>query len=388
LTGSGARVYLTAMRIISFEFHDKKSDWHLEETKFDQFNLLVGLSGAGKTKIVEALRRVCRTATKKEIDQDPARWRIAFEHKGTAFSWQFESAALPESLLEGAPTASRTGVLSETLIANQSPLVDRSGDAFSFKGAQLPKLDATESAISLLRKEAEIQSAHRALRQAIFSTGTMGPVHVPSNSNPVDGEPLSLAGLRSIFASIGSNTGWSLAPLMALYLQQWFPEELDQIRERYLDIFPSLEDLRVAFLQDGEASRVEFSIKERGVERQIPQAEVSSGMKKVLAFLVELACTPSGSVFLLDELENSLGINCMPELVDALLARPNLQFILTSHHPYIINKIPVADWKVVTRQANRVKVLSARDIPALKGASHHQAFTRLINLPEYEAGIS
>src|SRR5579883_1667049 len=46
LTGSGARVYLTAMRIISFEFHDKKSDWHLEETKFDQFNLLVGLSGA------------------------------------------------------------------------------------------------------------------------------------------------------------------------------------------------------------------------------------------------------------------------------------------------------------------------------------------------------
>ena len=35
------------------------------------------------------------------------------------------------------------------------------------------------------------------------------------------------------------------------------------------------------------------------------------------------------------------------------------------------------------RKGSVVRVVSARDIPALRGASHHQAFTRLINLPEY-----
>ena len=48
------------MKITSFSFTDLKTSWTLEETSFDAFNLLVGVSGAGKTKIVEALKRVAQ----------------------------------------------------------------------------------------------------------------------------------------------------------------------------------------------------------------------------------------------------------------------------------------------------------------------------------------
>ncbi len=65
-----------------------------------------------------------------------------------------------------------------------------------------------------------------------------------------------------------------------------------------------------------------------------------------------------------------------------------LQFILTSHHPYVINKIPIETWKIVQRAGSTVTLRSARDIPALMGRSRHDAFIRLINLPEFEGGIA
>lgn len=92
---------------------------------------------------------------------------------------------------------------------------------------------------------------------------------------------------------------------------------------------------------------------------------------------------------LIDELEASFGVNCLPAATDLLLSRaPDIQFIVTSHHPYIIDRIPSRYWKIVTRRGSHVRVLDATTIPALtQGKSHLDNFSRLINLPEYEHGI-
>ena len=71
-----------------------------------------------------------------------------------------------------------------------------------------------------------------------------------------------------------------------------------------------------------------------------------------------------------DEFENSLGVNCMGPLTDFILSRANdLQFIITSHHPYIINNIPKSYWKIVRRKGSAVRVTPASEIPALQGPS-------------------
>jgi hypothetical protein len=91
-------------------------------------------------------------------------------------------------------------------------------------------------------------------------------------------------------------------------------------------------------------------------------------------------------VFLIDEFENSLGVNCLDDLTTALVSHErDLQFIITSHHPYIINNISYSNWKIITRDGG---VVTAHDADEFNlGKSKHQAFTQLINLDAYAEGV-
>ena len=60
------------------------------------------------------------------------------------------------------------------------------------------------------------------------------------------------------------------------------------------------------------------------------------------------------------------------------------QFIVTSHHPYIINKIPVEKWKIVNREKNVIKSYKAKDYI---DSSNHDSFIKLINSNFYMHGI-
>jgi predicted ATPase len=132
-----------------------------------------------------------------------------------------------------------------------------------------------------------------------------------------------------------------------------------------------------------------YAIKERAYDGWITEANISSGMTRTLILLVELALAPAGSVIVIDELENSLGINCLPAIVDRMLARAGeLQFIVTSHHPYIINNIPSEYWRLVRRAGSEVTITPASEIPALNGKSSLDRFIRLINSREFEEGIA
>jgi predicted ATPase len=111
-------------------------------------------------------------------------------------------------------------------------------------------------------------------------------------------------------------------------------------------------------------------------------------MRRTFIHLMELAMAPRGSLIVIDDLENSLGVNCLDEIVARMLARANeLQFLLTSHHPYVINNIPSKYWKIVTRNGSTVTVLDEATISALQTASRHEKFLLLMNLPQYEEGI-
>ena len=103
---------------------------------------------------------------------------------------------------------------------------------------------------------------------------------------------------------------------------------------------------------------------------------------------IEAARRSVNMELLVDEIENGLGVNCMPEVTEALRLRTDLQFILTSHHPYIINNLPTRAWKLVRRQGTQVRIDPASEFAGIDTSSHHRAFTQLINLPEFEDGIS
>ena len=100
----------------------------------------------------------------------------------------------------------------------------------------------------------------------------------------------------------------------------------------------------------------------------------------------ELFLCSEGTVILIDEFENSLGINCIDTLIENLLYdNRGLQFIITSHHPYIINSIGMEHWKVVSRNGGTIITQNAKDFKL--GKSRHEAFKQLIQLTGYRNGI-
>jgi Fe-S cluster assembly ATPase SufC len=100
----------------------------------------------------------------------------------------------------------------------------------------------------------------------------------------------------------------------------------------------------------------------------------------------QLYLSAEGTIILIDEFENSLGVNCIDTVSNLLLENRDLQFIITSHHPYIINKIGMEHWKIVTRRGGVVTVKDASHFNL--GKSSHQAFMQLINLDAYSEGIA
>jgi predicted ATPase len=186
--------------------------------------------------------------------------------------------------------------------------------------------------------------------------------------------------------------------LMAYVLQENFPAEFDRMKQDYLEIFPTVLDVKIdrlikmapamtannaAFLMDN----LVLGLREEGVEGWILSGQISRGMLRTMIHLFEIALAPPDAVIVIDEFENSLGTNCLPELTDHLLRATTAQVVLTSHHPYIINNVPFRYWKLVTRNGSEVTVKDATSIRELDAASSLEKFTRLLNLEEYAEAI-
>ena len=60
---------------------------------------------------------------------------------------------------------------------------------------------------------------------------------------------------------------------------------------------------------------------------------------------------------------------------------------VTSHHPYIINNIPVRNWYVFHRKGNEVTVKHGDELISKYGKSKQEAFIQLLNDCFYIRGI-
>ncbi|MBD2390074.1 ATP-binding protein [Aphanizomenon flos-aquae NRERC-008] len=377
------------MKIQSFKFSNNKENWHIEEVKFEDLNLLVGGSGVGKTRILKALNLICDIAKGRNRNLDDLEWSINFSHLGQNYRWELKSSSIKnEEIFINLNESEQTEIVYEKLVRydddSEIEILLRSGLDSKFNNEKLPKLKRTESAITLLSEEDLIIPVRQAFKQLIFNFETrqkwmIGLGYDPAKMELLDEIKLNAYDFQEYFAG-------DPPVLKAFCLQKFFPHLFNEIKEYYIDIFPELKDVRVSSKRDSDGDfLLFFEIQENGLEDWIPQQRISSGMFRTLIFLIEVISAPKESVILIDEFENSLGINCMAELTDFLLDKsPDVQFILTSHHPYIINNIPWKTWQIVSKSGNKVRVKKASDIPALDTASSLDKFTQLINLLDSE----
>jgi hypothetical protein len=380
------------MRIEQFEYRNNALEWQLERMTFSDLTLLVGISGVGKTQILQALLSVKSIAEGKS--KNGVRWDVTFSTKeGRKFRWFGEFDTRPsmipdefEFLVDDESQREKPEILSETLLADDKELVRRTQSEIWFEGKKTPKLSSNSSVISLLSEEDSIKPASRAFHRILYSDQSL------SHRSFRLVEFSKFEKLAAKYDSLDKIQESDLPTHFKLALvYKLHPTVFASIRDRFLEIFPQVTDIRVEPPKERDTpifiSEVPVvQIRESGVSSWIDQGKISSGMLRTLFHIAEMYLWPDGTVILIDEFENSLGVNCIDVLTEDLLKQNRrLQFVLTSHHPYIINNIGPKHWKVVHRKGG---VVTTHDASALGfGDSSHEAFIQLINSDTFREGI-
>lgn len=383
------------MKIINFTFEDKSVSWKLEKVTFDNLTLLVGASGVGKTRILKSLMSlksiiegntlngVSWEIEFSTIDNAIYLWKGEFENKG----WKNDLSLRIDDDDE-IDVKNKPNLIFEELYLNGVELTKREKQKNYFKGNPIPNTAPTESNLKIFRVEEDIKPAYEALQKLIYSDYTT------SQNSPLKGQLLfgvdKLLKKYKTLEKIKNSDEKVLTKLYMVYKN--VPKTFTKIKDIYIDIFPYVENLKIEPLELGDdipsiLKEIPFiQIKEKGIEKWISQMELSAGMFRSLIHICELFLHSNGTVVLIDEFENSLGKNCIDEVTDIIVSLgKKQQFIITSHHPSIINKIDYKHWKLVTRKKGRVSIHHLKNLKLNK--SQHQAYLHLINLDEFIEGV-
>jgi len=347
------------MRITQFAFRDLTSGWELEAMDCSRFNLLVGASGVGKTRILESLLDLQALAGGESISG--ISWRLEVSANDNAYVW--------EGL---AHNTNQTPTLEERFFENGKLVAQRDGTAVHLNGKQVKfKLARHISLLDLLEEAPFDLLSHDLTRKVYLVPSEYGNRHVPfeAGNHPTDIDALRKSGVSD---------------LVKLFLAvEGAPEVYALILDEVRAVFPGLEAL---IWDKDERHRVHFRMKERGVAETIPDVRLSAGMRKTLLTIAAVHLCAEGSVLLIDEFENSMGVNCIDILSEMTAGTRDLQFFVTSHHPYIINNVPVSDWRIVTRRGSQVRVRRAEEFRI--GQSRHEAFMQLMQLDAFTEGVT
>ncbi len=414
------------MRIKKLTFIDNANQWSIKDLVLLDLTLLVGISGVGKTKILESiysLKRIANGASIKGI-----KWEIEFDTLlKDSYIWEgeFENVQNDVSIFAKEINDSedehqkKYSIIYEKLFLNGNIISERKNDVIYYDNRPTVKLSSFQSILKIL-KEDEIAKAANEFRKIVkgdFNTDVRNTLYPRSGVKKLLFEAENISKVLNSQFSISKNkitkssediekisifkeseiklkstildNNLPLLPKLVMACKV-LPQLFQVIKNQFTDIFPQVEDIKVDFVNtEGLPDIVKESpiiqIKEKNVDGWILQFDLSSGMLKTLLQISMVLLSEPGSVFLVDEFENSLGINCIDILSENLLLQNSSQFIVTSHHPYIINNIDMKYWKIVSRKGGEVQVKDVNDLGL--GKSKHEAFKQLINSREYSEGI-
>jgi predicted ATP-dependent endonuclease of OLD family len=372
------------MKIDKYSYEDiDAGGFKLGEVKFSKMNLLVGYSGSGKTRLLNTIFNLGKVAVNPE-SYKTGHWTIEFVIERKNFSWELRIERNKDEEIV---------VVLEKLkdLSSNKLIVERTIDLFKYNNIELPKLKKSETSISLLRDEKVIKPIILGFSRILIRSFS----HDHKEFGYLDYQPLSTNILKimekkyNVFEKLLSSS--SSLNILMYALKSHDIKHFNIFRDYYKEIFPNIEDVDVKDISffNPKSPNLEtpiICIKEKNVDTWIEFNRLSSGMQKVFVLMVDVSLARNSEwIFLIDEYENSLG----PKIIDfyynwiQYVDSPH-QFILTSHHPYVINNIPTSNWYVCSRKGSNVEFIYGERLFEISGKSNQTAFTKLLNSPLYK----
>jgi ABC-type dipeptide/oligopeptide/nickel transport system ATPase subunit len=348
----------------------------------------VGASGVGKTQILKSIMKV------KNISNGYAyngvEWDFHFStDDGGNYQWtgkfetvkEIEKQEFKEEEISGNGSLTKIPtLLDEKLYLDKKLVFERKESNVTYEDKDVPKIAPHKSVLTLFTKEDKIAPVKTAFNKIFLLDYNAEK----DNKIEVDDIPIGKAKEIGSLEMLEKTKNMNVSLLLKLaWTHLHLKENFETIISEFKDVFSQIEDVRFKLLEKQDI--YELQIKERGTD-WVSQGEISSGMLKTLLHIVEMKLMARGHIILIDEFENSLGVNCIDAVAgDLVNPERNLQYIITSHHPYIINNIGMKYWKVVMRKGAKVSTKNAAQLKL--GTSKHEAFKQLMNLEEFAEGI-
>lgn len=378
------------MRIKTLKYKNHQDEWGIHEMNFSHLSLLVGVSGVGKTQILRAIMQLKRIASGYSFNSG-IEWEVSFVHDQVEFFWKGKFKLNLNTYLKANNQVNDgdndlSHLSFEKLLANDQVLAEwKEGDLF-FGGSIMPKLGIGKSVIEIFKAEKIIELAYRGFRNIYFRDHAQSPDWLNYDNYPFI-LPNNLDEFDTV-KKIRNSIHFGLLTKVTILYKQHTNLFRENIVEKFASLFSVIEDIKFVIEDYMNEDLIDLDIlfKQKGVNKWISYNRMSSGMLRVFHHICEMYLLSDDVVLLIDEFENSLGVNCIDFLTEDLLyENKRIQFIATSHHPYIINQIPYQYWKVITRRGGTIIAHDANEFNL--GESSHERFMNLINLPAYKNGI-
>lgn len=385
----------TTMQIKWIEFERIPQGLHIEKIEFNQdISLLVGLSGAGKTQILRAVAEVGTVLLQSEaMPVRPAKARMAFCINDEEYLWEYKLEMQSGIDTQMDDSGGNGRIFSyERLQKGSRQLFIREGDKYQVHGYEkIPKPKPEESLISQYKENEEFSLVYLSFSRIVL----FEPVFFLLPNMSVSGFDQWRKWLHDALETIrqtGGDRRIKLPEMEPLPAQTAIPLRLYAAKEysrtnlyaRILSaiqqMFPEIEEISYGAYN---TEICEVSI--RAYDTVIWQQDISNGMLKALYFLIYVYTLPKGTVICMDEVENGLGINCMETIIKVMKNCKDAQFILTSHHPSVLNGITSDRWKIIDRIDNKVTNSDDKQY-GLAGSLHDNYYT-LLNRWSYEGKI-
>ena len=377
------------MKIIKYKYLDiDKPGWSFDEVCFGDINLLVGLSASGKTRLLYTIFNLGAFTVRQNYFKN-GHWNLEFEQGGKNYKWEIITKRI---------SATASLIAKETLYENSKIIIERDEDKFIFEDEKLPKLPLQQTSIYLLKETERILPIYNGfssiMRREFFGNALKEQAEniliTPETSEEF--KVVADQGKQNFLSKL-HNSNFPVSARL-YFLEKHLKEDYKIITDYLKSIFPFIED--ILFLDITKftpnfpikGKMPIFCIREKHVNKWIPYKELSSGMQKVILILTDMKASPKGSIYLIDEYENSLGINAI-NILPSFLSEvgQDMQIFITSHHPYLISNIGVKNWYILHRKGSNVKILYGENNIERFGKSKQKAFVQLLNDSFYREGI-
>ena len=366
------------------EFENLRTGLKIERVVFnDDITLLVGLSGVGKTQILNAIEYSLKLAVNKNLRLEPYNTTLCFQIGEEVYVWSYRIQQDHAEDIFESKEIKYFFAYEKLQNIKGDILMQRTPDTIQVTGYD--KVPTPKKDESLL-----VQYSEDAFVKPIISEMLkLYPIEIEMDVRGAIAQESFNMFKAKIKESFKENEKQPFekfshlpVPLKIYITKEYYPQMYAQIFSAVKELFMEINSIDIVEDPDREIYMVAIDV----YGKRLLQHEISNVMLKTIYYIVELITMSKNSLVLIDEFENGLGVNCIDVLAELLLGeRRDLQFVITSHHPKIINQISNKKWKIIERDIATVKNFTAEEYGIMH--SQHDAYFNLINRWEFEGKI-